>query len=269
MPSDRLRITILGCGSSGGVPRVGGDWGHCDPDNPRNRRRRCSLLVQRLDRLGRTTAVLVDAGPDLRSQLLDAQVQDLDAVLLTHDHADHIHGLDDLRGLYLRNEFKPIPVYANGPTAITVGNRFAYAFRQLEGSPYRPFLELRNLPNTVGIRGSGGTLTAQSYPVPHGSVEALGFRFGPVGYTPDLSDMSEDAWRVLQGIDLWIVDALQATPHPTHAHLPLTLSWISALRPERAVLTNMHYWLDYDETARIVPQGVQPAHDMLSFEFKI
>ena len=269
MPSDRLRVTILGCGSSGGVPRVGGDWGNCDPANPHNWRRRCSLLVERLNGDNETTTVLVDAGPDLRSQLLDAGVERLDAVLLTHDHADHIHGLDDLRGLYLRNGREPIRVYADASTSATVSSRFAYAFRQLEGSPYQPFLALCSLPTTVRVEGAGGVVAASSYRVPHGAIQALGFRFGPVGYTPDLSDMSEEAWRALHGIDLWIVDALQPTPHPTHAHLPLTLSWISALRPKRAVLTNMHYWLDYEETARIVPSGVQPAHDMLSFEFPV
>ena len=269
MSTDRLRVTILGCGSSGGVPRVGGDWGNCDPGNPRNRRRRCSLLVERLTRNGAATTVLVDAGPDLRAQLLDAGVRSLDAVLLTHDHADHIHGLDDLRGLYLRNGHRPIPVYAGPSTAHTVSSRFAYAFRQLEGSPYRPFLELRNLPEVVRIQGAGGNVEAEAYPVPHGAIKALGFRFGPVGYTPDLSDMSDAAWRVLHGIELWIVDALQATPHPTHAHLPLTLSWIAVLRPRRAILTNMHYWLDYDETVRMVPAGVEPAHDMLSIEMPI
>ncbi len=269
MPSDCLRVTVLGCGSSGGVPRVGGDWGVCDPDDPRNRRRRCSLLVERRDAEGRITSVLVDAGPDLRAQLLDANVKRLDAVLLTHDHADHIHGLDDLRGLYLRNDRTRIPVYADPATSATVADRFAYAFRQLEGSPYRPFLQLLDLPETVRIEGPGGDVTAVAYRVPHGAVPALGFRFGPVGYTPDLSDMSEEAWRALRGVRLWIVDALQAEPHPTHAHLPLTLSWIRALAPERAVLTNMHYWLDYEQTAACVPAGVEPAHDMLSFEFPV
>ena len=136
-------------------------------------------------------------------------------------------------------------------------------------APTNHFLPFAASRRPFRVKGAGGVVAASSYRVPHGAIQALGFRFGPVGYTPDLSDMSEEAWRELHGIDLWIVDALQATPHPTHAHLPLTLSWISALRPKRAVLTNMHYWLDYEETARIVPSGVQPAHDMLSFEFPV
>ena len=269
MPPDRLRVTILGCGSSGGVPRVGGDWGECDPENPRNRRRRCALLVERRNPADGVTRVLVDAGPDLRAQLLDAGVGHLDAVLLTHDHADHIHGLDDLRGLVLRNEGRPVPVFADGGTAATIGRRFDYAFRKLAGSPYRPFLELRPLPDTLQVDGPGGVVAATAFAVPHGGIEARGFRFGPVGYAPDLSAMSDAAWRVLAGVELWIVDALQPRPHPTHAHLPLTLSWIARLRPKRAVLTNMHYWLDYEATRRALPPGVEPAYDMLAFEYPL
>jgi len=269
MPTDRLGVTILGCGSSGGVPRVGGDWGRCDPANPRNHRRRCALLVERHSPARGTTSVLVDAGPDLRSQLLDAETERLDAVLLTHDHADHIHGLDDLRGLFLRNRFQPIPVYSNAETGRTVKGRFDYAFRQLPGSPYRPFLEHRALPGQLTVRGAGGDIEALAFRVPHGSIEAMGFRFGPVGYTPDLSGMSEDAWGALDGVKLWIVGALQPRPHPSHAHLPLTLSWIGRMQPERAVLTNMHSSLDYAQTKALLQPNVVPAHDMLAFDFPI
>lgn len=258
---DQLRITILGCGSSGGVPRIGNDWGSCDPENPRNARRRCSLLVERTSDGGPPTRVLVDAGPDLRAQCLDANVDRLDGVVITHEHADHVHGLDELRALYLRNRRNRIPLWTDRRTSEVLRARFGYAFERPAGSGYPPFLELRSITGLDEIPGPAGPVPLRSFSVPHGDIEALGLRFGPLGYTPDLSAMSEDAWAALAGVDTWIVDALQIEPHPSHTHLEQTLQWIERLAPRRAVLTNMHFHLDHDAVDRATPEFVSPAHD--------
>lgn len=270
MAGDRLRVTILGCGSSGGVPRIGGDWGACDPANPRNRRRRCSLLVERFRGGDETTAtrVLVDASPDLREQLLSAGVGHLDGVLFTHGHADHCHGLDDLR-VVVFNRRSRLPVWADADTAELLMDRFRYAFIQPEGSHYPPILDMRRLAGPVRIDGAGGPIEALPYSVTHGGIEALGFRFGPVGYTPDISAMTEEAWSALEGVETWIVDALRYTPHPTHAHLSRTMGWIDRLGPRRAVITNMHVDLDYEAVAAETPEHVVPAYDGLTLDFAL
>jgi phosphoribosyl 1,2-cyclic phosphate phosphodiesterase len=263
-----LRVTILGCGSSGGVPRIGGRWGACDPTNPRNRRRRCALLVERLGREG-ATRVLVDAGPDMRAQLLDAEVPSLDAVLFTHEHADHVHGIDDLRQVVFNRRAR-LPVWAPGWTAATLRARFGYVFEQPEGSLYPPILDLNEIDGEVTVHGAGGAVTALPFEVPHGpDARALGFRFGPVAYLPDVSDMSEAAWAALEGVSCWIVDALRYEPHLTHAHLDKTLGWIERLRPERAIITNMHIDLDYDRVAAETPPHVTPAHDGMTLSFPV
>ncbi len=270
MTKDVLRITILGCGSSGGVPRIGGSWGACDPANPKNRRRRCSALVERFKGGDETqaTRVLVDASPDLREQLLGAGVGELDGVLFTHGHADHCHGLDDLRVVvYIRRQ--KLPVWADADTAELLMDRFRYAFVQPQGSPYPPILEMRRLDGPVAVDGAGGSITAAPYQVIHGGIHALGFRFGPVGYTPDISEMTEEAWAELEGVDTWIVDALRYKPHPTHAHLERTLGWIERLAPRRAVITNMHVDLDYDAVTAETPDHVVPAFDGLALDFTI
>jgi len=270
MAGDTLRITILGCGSSGGVPRIGGDWGACDPNDPRNRRRRCSILVER--RKGgdsaRVTRVLIDASPDLREQLLDAGVGDLDGVLFTHGHADHCHGLDDLR-VVVYNRRRMLPVWADADTAEVLMDRFRYAFVQPTDSPYPPILEMRRLGGPVSIDGAGGPIEAAPFRVVHGGIDALGFRFGPVAYTPDISAMTDAAWEALEGVDTWIVDALRYAPHPTHTHLEQTLRWIARLAPRRAVITNMHVDLDYLAVAEETPDHVIPAHDGLTLEFAL
>lgn len=254
-----LRATILGCGSSGGVPRIGGHWGACDPGNPRNRRRRCALLVEQ-DGPGGTTRVLIDTGPDLREQLLEAQVDHLDAVLYTHAHADHIHGIDDLRGLVMTMR-RRIPVWADAETARMLRDRFGYVFETPPGSAYPPILELNILDGPTTIDGAGGALGFTPFTVPHGTIDALGFRVGALAYTPDVSDIPEAVWPVLDGLDTWIVDALRREPHPTHAHLDKALDWIARAQPARAVLTNMHLDLDYDTLAQETPEHVTPAHD--------
>lgn len=254
-----LRFTILGCGSSGGVPRLGGHWGACDPRNARNRRRRCSLLIERLGEQG-TTRVLIDTTPDMRDQLLDAGVGELDAVVYTHSHADHVHGIDDLRQIVF-NMRRRLPVWADPPTQEALYSRFGYAFVQPEGSPYPPILDLHTIRGPLTVSGAGGTLELAPIRVNHGSMDALGFRIGALAYIPDVVEIYPESWAMLEGLDCWVLDALRRKPHPTHAHLALSLEWIERAAPRRAVLTNMHIDLDHDEVNAETPGNVSPAYD--------
>ncbi len=254
-----LRATILGCGSSGGVPRLGGHWGECDPENPKNTRRRCSLLVEKFTPKG-TTRVLIDTSPDMRAQLLDADVGTLDAVLYTHAHADHVHGIDDLRMLVF-NMRQRLQVWADGETSNALLDRFGYAFVQPNGSPYPPICELNLIKGDVTISGDGGPLTFTPFEVEHGNIDALGFRTEGLAYLPDVSTIPDEAWPHLENLDVWIVDALRRTPHPTHSHLSNTLKWIERVKPAKAVLTNMHNDLDYQTVADETPPHVHPAFD--------
>lgn len=262
------RATILGCGSSAGVPRVAGGWGACDPAEPRNRRRRCSILVERTGRTGRTT-VLVDTSPDLREQLLDAQVSWLDGVLMTHDHADHTHGIDDLRPIVIHNR-KRIDVFMETEAAERITKRFSYCFTAPDGSPYPPILTAREIvPGTpVVIGGEGGDIVADPFPVLHGPTVALGFRFGDLAYTPDVSDIPDESLDMLTDLDVWVVDALRPAPHISHFSLDDALAWIDRLKPRRAILTNMHVDLDYATLSSRLPAGVEPAHDGLQVTFR-
>ncbi|HSF65706.1 MAG TPA: MBL fold metallo-hydrolase [Paracoccaceae bacterium] len=256
---DRLRFTILGCGSSGGVPRLGNDWGACDPANPRNRRRRCSLLVERLG-AGGITRVLIDTAPDMREQLLDAGVGTLDAVVYTHSHADHVHGIDDLRQIVFNMRGR-LPVWADGPTQDALLSRFGYAFVQPAGSPYPPILDLFSIDGPFTVRGAGGPIPLTPFEADHGTMPALGFRIAGLAYLPDVVAIPEESWPHLMGLDVWVVDALRRKPHPTHAHLALTLDWIARAQPARAVLTNMHVDLDHATVDAETPAHVTPAHD--------
>ena len=256
-----LIFTILGCGSSGGVPRVGGLWGDCDPTNPKNQRRRCSLLVERVSEDGRTT-VLIDTSPDMRQQLLDAGVQTLDAVVYTHSHADHVHGIDDLRAFVIATR-RRMPVWADVPTQERLLSGFGYAFTQPEGSPYPSILELNTIDGDVVIRGAGGDIRLSPFRVGHGVIDALGFRINDLAYLPDVAEIYDDAWASLENLDVWIVDALRRTPHPTHAHLAQTLEWIDQVAPRRAILTNMHIDLDYATVAAETAKHIEPAFDGL------
>lgn len=262
-----LRFTILGCGSSGGVPRLGGIWGDCDPTNPKNTRRRCSLLVEKEGENG-TTTVLIDTSPDMRAQLLDAGIGRLDAVIYTHPHADHVHGLDDLR-MIVYNTRARLPVYADEPTTKDLLNRFGYAFVQPPGSDYPPILDMNPIDGDVTIGGDGGPITFSPIEVIHGNITALGFRIGDVAYLPDVSDIPEDAWPMLDNLDTWIIDALRRTPHPSHSHLENSLAWIARVKPRRAVLTNMHIDLDYQTVADETPDQILPAYDGLVLRYRV
>lgn len=259
-----LKVTILGCGSSAGVPRVGVGWGACDPANPRNRRRRCSLLVERTGP-GGTTTVLVDTSPDLREQLLGADVRRLDGVLITHDHADHIHGIDDLRPLVIGMR-RRIGLYTDAATSAVLRNRFEYCFVSPPGSGYPPLVEEHRLEPGLGvtIEGPGGPVDALPFDMEHGNIRALGFRFGDIAYASDVSLLPEASIALLGGLDLLILDALRYTPHPTHFTVREALDVIARLKPRRAVLTNLHTDLDYDTLAAELPPGIVPAYDGLS-----
>jgi phosphoribosyl 1,2-cyclic phosphate phosphodiesterase len=264
---DRLRFTILGCGSSGGVPRLGRerpDWGACDPTNPKNRRRRCSMLVERIGAAG-VTRLLIDATPDLHPQLLDANVGLLDAVVFTHAHADHTHGIDDLRQVVYNIE-RRLPVWADGPTQEALISRFGYAFVQPAGSPYPPILDLNTIEGPFAVEGAGGPIDLAPFLCDHGSMDALGFRIGTLAYLPDAVAIPEAHWPILSGLEVWVVDALRRKPHPTHAHLDMTLGWIDRARPARAVLTNMHNDLDYDTLLAELPPHIRPAFDGMVIE---
>lgn len=263
----RLSFTILGCGSSGGVPRLGGHWGACDPANPKNNRRRCSLLITREDK-GGTTRVLIDTSPDMRAQLLDANVGELDGVVFTHAHADHVHGIDDLRQI-VYNMRTRLPVWADGPTQESLLSRFGYTFVQPEGSAYPPILDMHAIDGEIHIEGAGGTIALTPFEVAHGRIDALGFRIHNLAYLPDVSDIPPAAWEALEGLDCFILDALRREPHPTHTHLARSLEWIERSRARRAVLTNMHIDLDYEAVDRETPDHVTPAHDGLVISYQI
>jgi len=256
-----LKVTILGCGTSGGVPRVGNIWGACDPSNPKNRRRRCSLLVQREGAEG-TTNVLVDTPPDCRDQLLDAGIGLLDGVLYTHAHADHVHGIDDLRAVAY-NGRRRVEVYSDGATARQLRQRFDYCFEMPPGSNYPGILLSHEIApgETVRIAGPGGAIEALAFQQIHGRAETMGFRFGGLAYSPDVSDLPEGSLAHLRDLDVWVIDALRYTTHPSHLSLSEALAWIERIKPKRAILTHMHIDLDYAALLSELPSGVEPAYD--------
>ena len=270
--TDRLEITILGSGSSGGVPRADGDWGRCDPVEPKNLRTRCSLLVRRRTDAAEAelTTVLVDTSPDLRLQTAAAGATRMDAALYTHDHADQAHGIDDLRAFAIRMR-RRVPCYMDAATAESLARRrFAYIFKGEGGYP--AICDLHDLP-THGERwqvdGPSGPVPIQNFEVDHGGMPAVGYRFGDVGYCPDVVRLAPAAMEALGGLEVFIVDALRDTPHPTHAHVELALDWIAELKPRRAILTNLHIDLDYETLKWRLPPGVEPAYDGLRFESSV
>lgn len=265
-----LEVTILGSGSSGGVPRADGEWGACDPNDPRNLRTRCSLLVRRKgEGPGAETTVLVDTSPDLRLQTARAGVKRLDAVLFTHDHADQVHGIDDVRAFFLRQRAR-IPAYMDVATETSLMRRFGYVFEGEGGYP--AILDRRELPPygaVWSIQGPSGDIPVVTFDQDHGGVRSVGYRFGGVAYSSDVVNLDEAAFEALAGVDVWIVDALRWRPHPTHAHVERALEWIAQVRPRRAILTNLHIDLDFEDLARQLPEGVEPAYDGLRFEHEL
>jgi phosphoribosyl 1,2-cyclic phosphate phosphodiesterase len=256
-----LKLTILGCGSSGGVPRPASGWGACDPNNPKNRRRRCSIMLERRH-ADQKTVVIVDTSPDLREQLINANVRQIDSVLYTHDHADHTHGIDDVRPVVLHMR-KIIPTYMTQETSESLHRKFSYCYVSPAGSDYPPIVkDFRLIPgHEAAILGAGGTIRALPFTVHHGAIDALGFRFGNVAYTPDLNGIPDESLEALTGLDLWIIDALRHSPHPSHFTLSEALKWIETMKPKRAVLTNLHTDLDYDALRNQLPEHVTPAFD--------
>ncbi|MGL4438234.1 MAG: MBL fold metallo-hydrolase [Bosea sp. (in: a-proteobacteria)] len=258
-----LKLTILGCGSSGGVPRPGMGWGACDPANPRNRRRRCSILVERAGKHG-TTSVLIDTGPDLREQLIDAGVERLDGVILTHEHADHTHGIDDLRPLVLHMR-RTVDVFMDEVTGAIMLDRFRYIFETLPGSSYPP-IAIRHsiIAGTVfGIDGPGGEIEFLPISIVHGEINSLALKIGGVMYLPDVSAIPTEAEPHFHGLDVWIIDALRHRPHPSHFSLSEALAWIGKAQPKHAVLTNLHTDLDYATLVAAMPEGVRVAFDRM------
>ncbi len=258
-----MKATILGCGPSGGVPllgRKGGDWGQCDPANPRNRRRRVSILVE-----AEGATLLVDTSPDMREQLLEAGVAGLDAILFTHAHADHAHGIDEVRALN-RAMGKPMPIHASGGTLAELRRRFPYIFATpdpaAEVAFYKPALEPHEIQGPFEAAGVAVAPFLQD----HGFSKTLGFRFGRLAYSTDLVGLDEAAFAALAGVEVWIVDCYRRTPHPTHSHLAQTLEWIARVKPRRAVLTHMDAELDYEALRRELPPGVEPAYDGMAVE---
>jgi len=250
-----MKITMLGCGISTGVPTIGPDWGRCDPADRRNRRRRASVLVE-----SRGKTVLIDMSPDLREQLLDAGVARIDAILLTHAHADHLHGIDDLRAIN-RLMKRAIPLYATAGTLAEIGRRFGYALKPVP--PGEHFFKPTLAPHEIAGPFEAAGLPVVPFAQDHGFSTTLGFRIGGFGYSTDVTELGENAFQALAGIDVWFVDCLRREPHPTHSHLAKTLAWIARVGPRRAVLTHMDQSLDYRELAAELPAGVEPGQDGL------
>jgi phosphoribosyl 1,2-cyclic phosphate phosphodiesterase len=248
-----MKVRILGCGTSSGVPRVGNDWGECDRNEPRNRRRRVSILISYGE-----TRILVDTSPDLREQLLDADISDVEAVIWTHDHADHCHGIDDLRQLY-HARGRPVAGYARAEALGLLKRRFGYAFEGWGGYP--AVVDPNLLPNHVNLGG----ISVRAVDQPHGPITSTGLRFEAgglsIGYATDFSEMTDDMAAMFEGLDLWVIDALRRRPHPTHPHLADTLQWIGALGAKRAILTHMDASMDYRTLLAELPQGVEPGYD--------
>jgi phosphoribosyl 1,2-cyclic phosphate phosphodiesterase len=259
--------TILGCGSSGGVPRVGGNWGVCDPANPKNRRRRCSLLIEGRTGDSEPTRIIVDTGCDLREQLLDANVDRVDAVFYTHEHADHTHGIDDLRVLAL-NTRKRVDVFFSHEAAQRIVPSFAYCFTAPPGSSYPPILN-QNLIEAdvpVTITGPGGHIEILPFRQDHGDIFSLGFRIGGFAYSCDLNGIPPQSAEAVTGLDVWVLDALRPAPHPSHLSLSEALELADMYKPREAVLTNLHIDLDYVETDAATPPNVRPAYDGLQID---
>jgi phosphoribosyl 1,2-cyclic phosphate phosphodiesterase len=255
-----MRITMLGSGPSWGVPRIGGDWGACDPSNPKNRRRRVSILVEEGG-----SNLLVDTSPDLREQLLDTGTKRVDAVLFTHSHADHTHGIDDVRSIN-RMMGKPLPIYAAPFTMTELKARFRYIFAPIDAEAkalfYKPAVEPYEIDGPFSVAG----IAVVPFMQDHGFSKTSGFRFGRFAYSTDVVTLDEAAFAALAGVEVWIVDCIRRAPHPTHSHNARTLEWIARVKPRRAIFTHMDQTLDYASLQRELPDGVEPGYDGLVIE---
>jgi len=281
-------VTILGCGSSGGVPRIGGVWGNCDPINPKNRRRRCSILIQagRYDSGGgvgeatkgcngdlnknKTTNILIDSGCDIREQLLDAKVTHLDAVFYTHEHADHVHGIDDLRVIAMSQK-KRIETYMAAASAKRIMSAFSYCFTTPVGSDYKPILNANLVESgkQIQIDGAGGTLAIMPFLQQHGNIISLGYRVADFAYSCDLSELPKSSHELLDGVKIWVLDALRYKTHPCHLNVEQAVSLIEELDVSKAYLTNLHIDLDYKILKKELPKHIRPAYDGLEIKMDI
>lgn len=250
-----LGAILLGCGTSSGVPRIGGDWGDCDPADPRNLRTRASLLVR-----SDTTTILIDTGPDMRLQLLAAGIGAIDAVIWTHEHADHTHGIDDLRQLF-HARGTPVPGYGRAETLEVLEKRFAYVFSGRYNYP--PSAQALLLADEMRI----GDIDVRVVDQPHGSITSAGLLFEhggkSIGYSTDFNVFTSEMETLFKRADIWVVDGLRRKPHPTHPHLALTLDAIARVQPRRAILTHMDQSMDYATVAVELPEGVEPGYDGL------
>ncbi len=265
------RFTILGCGSSPGVPRITGDWGDCDPNNPKNRRTRAAFLIEQIGEDGGKTTVVIDTGPDFREQMIRAQVDWIDAVVYTHAHADHVHGIDDLRAYFFRAHHR-IPIHADVPTLQRIREGFGYCLEKPEGSEYPPIVRaniIETPDSEITIEGAGGAITLMPLLQRHGSTHSLGFRIGDLAYCSDVNGFPPETAAKMQGLDTLIIDALQYKTHPSHFSLDEAMEWIERLAPKRAILTHMHIPLDYDRVMAETPDHVVPAYDHLVIENKL
>lgn len=261
------RFTILGCGSSPGTPRLNGDWGNCDPSNPKNQRLRASMLVELIQPDGKKTVVCIDTGPDFRAQMIAANVKQMDGVVYTHAHADHVHGIDDLRTFVILQRQR-INIFADDFTMLRIREGFGYCFEQPKGSSYPPILHPHRIDHnqTIEIAGEGGTLSLKPLVQAHGDIHSLGFRIGNFAYCSDVSGFSDETLAKLHGLEVLVIDALQYREHPSHLSLNQALELIEVLKPKRAFLTHMHIPLDYETVRAETPPHVEPSFDGLVIE---
>ncbi|HEY1798972.1 MAG TPA: MBL fold metallo-hydrolase [Stellaceae bacterium] len=253
-----MKITVLGCGVSTGVPAIGIGWGDCDPADPRNRRRRASLFVE-----ARGSTILIDTSPDLREQFLDAGITHVDAIAMTHAHADHLHGIDDLRAVN-RLMNKPIPLYADPTTLAEIRQRFGYVLADDTAQP--PFYRAALIPREIAGRFEAAGVPFIPFAQNHGYSTTLGFRIGAFAYSTDVTELDDAAFAALAGTEVWIVDCLRHEPHPTHSHVAKTIEWVTRVKPRRAILTHMDHTLDYETLAAELPIGIEPGRDGLVIE---